>query len=249
MASCNRKDLSIYLDIDSKINISMVEILGHSQKTLQFSCRTEQLYTCNNSHFDIVYRQSSNSIDISFKGIIIPVNCSTLAGPAFATIDLGALSNGVYNLNLSVGEVTHTGELIVSSDSYRVNYDDNPAFNFSNSPFNKTPEHTIWGTIGYYRVQDASALVQEFIDNLINLGAEKKSYIPGNYTSFNIDEKGDIVKSNESSVYLFAQSFIFNYSGDITDVEQLVKQYTDSQGDMSIRVYTDKGVSFLSWIY
>jgi len=248
MVSCNRKNFGAYLDIDSEINIKMIEVLGQHKK-LQLDVQTERSYTCDHYYIDIVHRQSLNSIDISFERIIIPDDCKAILKPASATIDLGPLSDGVYNLNLSVGEVTHTGELIVSSDSYRVDFEDNPAFNFTNTSFNKTPEHTIWGTIGYYRVQDASALIQEFIDDLIDLGAEKRSYIPGYYNRFTIGENGDIVKSNESSVYLFAQSFIFNYSGDIAKVEQLVKQHTDYQGDMSIRVYTDKGEAFLSWIY
>jgi hypothetical protein len=42
------------------------------------------------------------------------------------------------------------------------------------------------------------------------------------------------------------QSFAFQYFGDNASIEQLVKQFKEQ---MEIRVYTDKGEQFLSWMY
>jgi len=94
-------------------------------------------------------------------------------------------------------------------------------------------------------------LVQSFIDALMNLGANKKSYQSGNYDGFDIDKNGQIVQQGKESGYWFAQSFIFHYSGNIADVEQIVKQYARDYGTdyMYISVFFDNGEKLLSWMY
>jgi hypothetical protein len=244
-------DACVNVSVDSKISIRMVEISDISPRTLQFYCSTAMVYPCVNYPIYAVHQQSSNSIDISFKGVIENIGiCLTAIGPATTVIDLGTLSNGTYILNLHNGDVTHTGELIVSSDSYKINFADNSDFHFTNTPLNKMPEQIIWGTVGYHK-QETLPLVQSFLTGLMDLGAEKRPYNPGYYREFEIDGNGDIVQPGEGSGYYFAQSFIFNYSGDIMDIEQLVKQYARDYGNdyMYISVYTDKGEKFLSWMY
>ena len=234
----------------SGINIRMVEMFDKSPRTIQFHFFTTKIYPCSNYPIILESLQSSNSIDISFKGVMKTDLCATALGPATAHIDLGALSNGTYTLNLRSGGVRRTGTLVVSSDSYKVNLGRNSAFRFETPVLNKIPEHTIWGTIGYHR-QETSSLVQSFLTALTNLGATKRSYNPGHYSAFEIDKNGNIVQPGANSGYWFAQSFIFHYSGDITNVEELVKQYARDYGIdyMYISVYNDKGKQFLSWMY
>jgi len=248
--SCNKQRQGSISPIDSAINIRMVETFNISPRTVQFYCSTTKIYPCCNYPIYVVSQQSSNSIVISFKGVIENDLCLTATGPATATIDLGALSYGTYTLTLHNGNVMQTGELVVTPDSYTIHLLDNSDFDFTNAPLNRIPEHTIWGHIGYHQ-QETSPLVQSFITGLIDLGATKKSYNPGFYGVFEIDTNGDIVQPGDRSGYWFAQSFILHYSGNITNVEQLVKQYARDYGTeyMYISVYTDKGEQFLSWMY
>lgn len=236
--------------IDSEINIRMVEVLDKSPRTLQMYFSTTKIYPCCNYPIDLSLKKSSNTFDISFKGVIETDMCLTALGPATATIDLGALSNGTYQLNFQNGSSWHSGQLVVSSDSYKVNLGSNSNFSFTNSLLNKIPENTIWGYVGYHK-QETSALVQSFLDELLNLGANEKLYLPGDYREFEIDENGKIVQPGANSGYYFARSFVFQYSGDIAKVEQLVEQYARDYGTeyMYIGVYTDKGGQILSWMY
>ena len=239
-----------YGNVDSEINIRMVEIYDKSPRTFHLHCFTEKIYPCVNYPIIVVSQQSSNNIDISFKEVIETNLCATALGPATAYIDLGALSNGTYNLNLHNGVMKQTGKLVVSSDNYKVDFGNNPAFRFTNTILNRIPEHTIWGYIGYH-TQGTSSLVQSFLTALMNVGATKKLYLPGDYREFEIDKNGNIVQPGKDSGFWFAQSFIFHYSGNIANVEQLVKQYAHDYGTeyMYISVYTDKGEQFLSWTY
>jgi len=248
-SSCNKQEQRNISLIDSEINLRMVETFDVSPRTLQFHCSTTKTYPCCNYPIYAVNRQTSNIIDISFEGVIETDICATALGPATAIIDLGTLSNGTYRLNLQNGKYKRTGEIIVSSDSYKVNFSSNSAFCFTNTPLNKIPEHTIWGLIGWHE-QRTSSLVQSFLTALLDLGAKKKPYLPGHYTEFVIDNNGDITYPGALWGYWFDQLFIFHYSGNITDVEQLIKQYAQDHGeDISITLNTDKGERFLSWMY
>jgi hypothetical protein len=76
--------------------------------------------------------------------------------------------------------------------------------------------------------------------------------MPGNYGEFEIDRHGNIVQPGNDSGhgYYFAQSFIYQYTGNIDKIEQLVRRYARDYGaDISISVYTDRGEKLLSWMY
>ena len=91
-------------------------------------------------------------------------------------------------------------------------------------------------------------LVQSFIAELKELGAKEHVYPTGDYGEFEIAETGDILPMHRGC--WFMPSFILNYSGNITDVEQLIKKYVFEHGrDLRIYLFTDKGEEFRSWTY
>jgi len=234
--------------IDTEINIRMVEVFDKSPRTLQMSFSTKKIYPCCNYPIDLSWQKTSNSIEISFKSVIETDFCLTALGPATANIDLGTLSNGTYQLILQNGEVRYSGKLVVTSENYTVNFIANPAFNFTNSLLNKIPEHTIWGLVGYHK-EETLPLVQSFFTALMELGATKKSFTPGYYTAFEIDKNGEIVLTGNHG-YWFAEAFIFHYSGNSSDLDEFLRQWSYKYNKlMSIRIITDKGEQFLSWMY
>ena len=234
--------------IDSEINIRMVEVFDKSPRTLQMDFSTTEIYPCYNYPIDLSWEKSSNNIDILFKGVIKTDICLATFGPATATIDFGSLNNGKYQLNFQKGEVKYSGQLVVSSENYTVSLSANPVVNFANSPLNKTPEHTIWGLVGYHK-KETLPLVQSFFTALTELGATKKSFTPGYYTEFEIDKNGEIALINNHG-YWFAQAFIFHYSGNTSDLDEFLKQWSLEHNErMSIRINTYNGERFLSWMY
>jgi hypothetical protein len=229
------------VNVDSKINISMVEAFTESPRTFQLNCWTERIYSGGGYRLHVAYSQSSNSIDISFKGVSEPNGGTAEPFPAAAYINFGSLNEGTYRLNLYNGNVKYTGELIVTSDSYTVNFDANSVFGFTHSSLNRIPEHTIWGHVG-----GQTALIRSFLTELTGLGAVKRLYNPGYYREFEIDQTGNIVQLNDTS----QQTFIFHYSGDIANIDRLVGKYArDYKDQWGAIVYTDKGAQFLSWTY
>ena len=241
--------------IDTQIEITMME---SSSKALQLYFSTTKIYPCCNYPIDVSWKNSSNIIDITFKGIIETDICLTAIGPATAMIDLGEFKNGTYQLNFHNEHVKQSGELIVSSDSYKINFKENSLVHFTNIPLNKIPQNTIWIAINY----NEEKYLSSFLDAFMDLGVTEKSYLrgyysfentlyPGLYSSFKVEENGtiaflpNIAHLGVGLGRLFTQSFVFQYSGNIANIEQLIKQYKEQ---IEIRAYTDKGEQFLSWM-
>lgn len=241
--------------IDSEIAITMME---SSSQALQLYFATTKEYPCCNFPIDLSWKKSLNTIDITFKGVFETGLCLTAIGPATAMIDLGVFNNGTYQLNFYNENVKQSGELIVSSNSYKINFVDNSLVYFRNIPLNKIPENTIWIAINY----NEEKFLSSFLEDFTNLEVIKKSYsrgyysfentrYPGLYSGFQVEENGtitffpDITNQGVVMGRLFTQSFVFQYSGSTEKIEQLIKQYKEQ---IEIRAYTDKGEQFLSWL-
>ena len=272
-SSCNRTADYEIIDIDSGINIKMVEIFDESPRRLELHCATMRSYPNLCYGLNGEHRLSSNSIDITFKNIIRRKGmCLDAIGTADARINLGAISSGTFSLNLTLHGETYRGELIVSSESYQINFNDNSDFQFSNNPLRKIPENTIWGRIGYNDTEGLT-FANTFIIALLGLGAIEQKFVHGNYGEFEIGENGQIVQPINYNDYeyidgilfdkngntvlpinvnntgrAFVQSFILYFSGNFTDVEQLARQYVRDYGDyLSIRLFSDKGEKYFGF--
>jgi len=241
--------------IDTQIEITMME---SSSKALQIYFSTTKIYPCCNYPIDVSWKKSSNIIDITFKGVIETDICLTALGPATAMIDLGEFKNGTYQLNFHNEHVKQSGELIVSSDSYKINFKENSLVHFTNIPLNKIPQNTIWIAINY----NEEKYLSSFLESFKNLEVTEKSYslgyysfentrYPGLYSGFKVEENGtitflpDITNPGVSMGRLFTQSFVFQYSESTANIEQIIKQYKEQ---IEIRAYTDRGEQFLSWM-
>ena len=240
---------------NAEINITIME---NSSRALQLYFSTTQIYPCCNYPIDVSWKNSSNTIDITFNGVIETDLCFTAIGPATATIDLGVLDNGTYQLNFYNEHVKQSGKLIVSSDSYKTNFTGNPNFRFINASLNKIPENTIWLVTSY----NEEKILSSFLEILMNLGATKKMYSQGYYSInvtypysyyevFKIEKDGSITYSPKEITNTivnwggkYMRSFVFQYLGNTANIEQLVKQYREQ---IEIKVYTDKGEQFTSW--
>lgn len=237
-----RKDASVD-KIDSNIKIKMWETVDSTKRTLQFYCSTEKEYGCTNYGIIKTFSKSSDNIDIDFNGILIYDLCLTAIGPATTTIDLGTLSNGTYNLDIKVERKKSCGQLIVTSDYYAITLDKQKQLQIINSPLQRIPANTIWGTVGYHTSSTAT-LVQTFIDSLQILGATVQTYQSGDYGYFQINSSGQILPP-QGHGYYFIRPFIFNYAGNTSALKTLVKKYWTSYGNsLSIMLYTTKGEIF-----
>lgn len=240
-----RKDVMINA-IDSNINIKMLETVDSTKRTLKLYCSTEKEYNCSNFGIINTINQPSNKIEIDFNGITVPDFCLTSLGPARTTIDIGTLSNGTYDLDIKVENEKSAGQLIVTSEYYKINLDPQKQLQITYPTLNRIPTNTVWGTVGYHSSNSAN-LVQTFIDSLQLLGTTIQTYQSGEYGYFQINPSGQILPPQNHGYY-FIRPYIFNYSGSTSALKKLVKNYGTNYGNsLNIILYTTKGETFRSW--
>jgi hypothetical protein len=241
-----KKDYTVE-KIDSNIEIKMWETVDSTKRTLQFYCSTERAYNCSNYAISKTLRKFSGNIEIGFKGVIMYDFCSTSFGPATTVVDLGTLPNGTYKLNINVERNKSKGLLTVTPDYYAIELDNPKQLDIITTPLYRIPANTIWGSVSYHESSTAT-LVQSFIDSLLILTAIPHEYQPGDYGYFEINPDGEIIPPQYHGSW-FIMPFIYNYTGNTTNLKKLVKNYGTNYGNsMSIILYTTRGEIFRSWM-
>ncbi|MCL2413872.1 MAG: hypothetical protein FWC94_01275 [Bacteroidales bacterium] len=253
LAGCDKESNN---GIDSEINITMMEDLSGA---IQLYFSTTKIYPCMNYWIDLSWKRSSNNIDVTFKGVISPGVCLRALGPATETLNLGVLNNGTYQLSFYNRDERQSGELIVSSEGYRINFANNSLVHFRNIPLNRIPENTIWVVVSY----NEENLLLSFLEAFMELDVTEKSNVTRGYYSFEnyhmLGVFSGFKAENDGSITFlpsftncgvmlgrrFMRSFVFQNSESSANIEQLIRQHREQ---IEIRAFTDKGEQFMSWL-
>ena len=243
--SQEKTDGTKILSINSEIKIDMIESLDSSKRVLKLICLTSQCYSCCNYYINNTCNISTENIDINFNNILVPTICLTQPGPAKATIRVGTLSVGTYNLGIKVGNNKISGKLIVTADAYKIMLDKSNDVKVISSILLRVPQNTIWGGIGYH-IKQSDSLAQSFIDSLKYYGAIFQKLQVGNYGHFVIDSTGQIIDKNHG--YYFHKPFILKYPNSISILKGLVNNYGAKYNSiLNIMLYSSQGDIYRSW--
>jgi len=232
---------------NKNIVIRLIEHVDSTQRTLTLTCGTEEKYMCSNYSIAFSHTVINGKISLNFTDIIKPATCMRAIGPATATINLGALNNMNYEIEINIGGSKIIGQLAVSNNSYHVTIPDQSKVKFVNPDLYRVPDNTIYGTVNYHS-GTTSAIAQKFLDSLKHYGATTALFIPGDYGSFQIEDNGQI-KQTLNTAYYFTQNYIYNYNNSSESLKNLVKHFGVQYPDLiQIRLYTTRGETFYSWV-
>ncbi len=226
--------------IDSDIIIRMWETLDSTKRTFQLHCQTEEIYPCYNYGISNTFSVFSERIEIKLDGILVPDICLTALGPARAFLDLETLSEGTYGISILINNSQSTGSLIVDPEYYELNLDIKRQVDLKFDRLNRVPENTIWGRVNYHK-SSTEQLAEAFFDSLKVIGAEYRAYRPGDYGYFRIDSDGNKLPP-EYPGQKYVKPFIFEYTGEMSDLRTLLKNYRQLYDDLlTISLNTSKG--------
>ncbi|KAA5549462.1 hypothetical protein [Adhaeribacter rhizoryzae] len=108
--------------ISSTIQIEPAEVNIANEKRIFLYCATEQTYTCSNFNLLTTQEVQPNFFRINFSGIDKINYCANALGPARAKIDLGALQNGDYTLELNGKTFRNSGTLKITSTEIKLDF-------------------------------------------------------------------------------------------------------------------------------
>lgn len=244
ISSCKKTEVNS--TFNENIKIKMTETVDSVKRVLNMNCSTEKVFECSNYRMETNYTLSDNKITINFIKIIAPNICLTSIGPASAIISLSGLSNKIYELELNFGSYKVSGQLNVTANSFVATLPTQTKVQFVNPDLKRIPYNTIYGTV-HYHSSSTSSLVQKFIDTLQLYGATPTLYPQGDYGQFQIEASGQI-KQIQDIGYYFTRYYIFNYSGNSGQLQDLVKRFGINYGNLLlVTLNTTKGETFYSW--
>lgn len=234
--------------INSNINIAIKEHIEADARTLYLYCSTEKTYSCANYPIITETEVGLNRFKIDFVEVWKTDFCFTAIGPATAYINLSVLGNGKYDIELNNGNIKNNGTLTISDTRIDLHIKKQKGIIVSGESLQRVPQNTYWGSIDYHS-KETAAKVNEYLAKVEELGAVFNKQPPGDYSYYEIDNKGDIITPVSDVKDYFLKYFIFNYTGNEEDFKkklaELGKTYFD---EMYIRVETYKGEFIGNWL-
>ncbi len=196
-------------------------------------------------------------------------------GSARTTIKINQLENGVYPLTIEMGdslilqslskeriaqltEKTIRGKLIVDKQFYELVLPEQKLVKVLQTKVMKLPKNMIWGDFQYNEPMPNN-FYADFLEKLKTLDAKFIAYPTGDYIYFKIDEKGETLQpsflpATSHSRKQVRYHFIFEYLGDISVLDKLIRQYhqqyLDADGvqrNIWISMQNSQGKRLYSW--
>ncbi len=232
----------VVADIEDDYLIVLWEDLGLPARSLQFRVETVDEQPCLNTFIDYAYRRSTSALNLSLNGILEPhpSECNENPSTIQQTIDLGFLSEGVYDMQINLkNAVVNNGLLTVRNDRYQLDMYTDDGFHLQQTEMWRVPENTFWGYVAY-RNTDASSLATAFLDEMAEAAATL-SLKAGYYGHFDVqDDKSLVLADVPPNKYI--NTFAYAFDDNQHAIEALLEEYRTLYGEqLELKIYTDTG--------
>jgi hypothetical protein len=228
LQACNTgktDDLVLDTEVEKEYQLDLWEALVNGTRSLHIRASTLKNQECLNYSIESSISRKNNNIEINLIKLLAPLNCDAGSGPAKATLDLGALPNGTYQVTVKLGKVIpSTGRLLVSTSSFFLSLPSAIGFRLGNNTLLRIPEQTLWGYLSYEAGQQS--LVNQFL-NEFNAISQDAELAKGYYGYFNLAENGNIEYGNQISSDRPLQPLLRRFQGNEAELERLIKTYRD----------------------
>lgn len=207
------------------VNGEIVETVDYGTKVLLFNFKTDlQTYPITyliRSEATVDGNQVNiNLIDIQKDGM---GDLNIIKGSASCIIQLGALENGTYDLQITAGNYSGNGQFTVTDDMVITDFSAIEGIAISHDTLNRIPFGTVWGYVGYQSASNAS-VANSFISGLGAIGAENAVQSPGYYGYYSVSDSGNIIQPIDES-YTYYKEYFKTFNGDAAALNEHLNYY------------------------
>ncbi|WPP49530.1 hypothetical protein [Catalinimonas niigatensis] len=245
--SCEGEEALPSNTLGSEIEMSMAEYIDTDKRTLTLKFLTRKDFPCINYRIKHEVMVDHQLVNIVLEKVEAADVCLDAIGPAFAFIDLGQLTEKEYDLQIQLGEsIINHGTLVVSKESYQLSLNENQGIELLNPNLNRIPSQAVWGLIKYQNEEQNKKLLGFFNEAMEIAGATDKKFAEGDYGYFQVNSEGKIIQPQEQSD-INEQSFLFDFSGEDDDLQQVLQQINSNFDDVQLRFYNAQGEELRNW--
>lgn len=243
--SCSKeKNVEDINTINSDIKVTLIEELSEAKNVLNINSETIEQQPCFNTSLISKHELNGDKIQIEYNGIYTPEICLTAIGSARTGYSFD-LSEGEYSIEFLNDKISNYASLHVDNEKYIIELLSAHNILTTRDTLFKIPTNTYWGSIGYHQ-ENSKTLVDDFIDSLIQLNVDFKSYKNGDYGYFIISQNE--IQSPTNHGYYFIKPIIFEYNGDFIQFKTKVLQYAETHKDeLSIYLMNYQGKEISIW--
>ncbi len=239
--SLTGNDKETIINVNEEFTINLNELLD-SPRQLIFDLKSVESEPCMNSSIINFVRLKNGTVTLLINGIEPATDCNPGEAPASASPNVGFLSNGIYDINITVrNTLTNEGKLTVTDHRYEVNMESSDGIAILNNIMIRIPSETIWGYTAYDDENLVGNLPQDFLQDLESL-TQPKHLGQGYYGSFEIETNGDL-KLKSPPAYNHVNTFFYKFDGNEEQLKDLLENYRSgiNGSDMELAIYTSNG--------
>lgn len=226
------------VSIEEEFKILLWEKLSPTGSSFHLNIETIKSNSCENTTIDVAPSAAVSNISITIHDIPVP-DCPAPIFPATAEVELGNMSEEVYEVQISLKNVVHNeGTMTVTPDFYEVKMKELNGIIVPQKRLNKIPTNTIWGYVTYSE-SSLDVVAEDFISEISAI-ATGRTYEDGYYGYFSVDNNKITILNNNITLNV-NESFGFNYSGDYTQLINILSNYRSQNSGMEFKIYTSTG--------
>lgn len=236
ITSCEKDEIET-IPLES-VNGDVFELVNYGTKEFALEFKTDI------ETYPVTYL-IRNSVSVSGNQISVQLfdiqkdghdDLNVLKGSASCSVNLGALSNGQYDIQVDVVETSNNISLTISDDLVTISQQSSSNLTINRDTLNRIPFGTIWGYVGYTKTSN-QGLANSFISGLDALGAQPTELEPGYYGYFNMLDSSKIVQPIDDN-FTYYKEFIKDYQGDAAALNEHIGYYnTEFYNKVDVVIY------------
>ena len=247
ITGCNLESLDepiIVSNVEKEFHLDLWEALWPNSRTSQLLIETIEDEACQNYTIAYQFNKSGSTLELSLNEIVSPEDCIDGEAPASSVVDFGALSEGIYELNIDLkNTVFSKGQLTITEDYYTINMDTEEGIIFVRRELLRVPDDLIWGYVGSEDAEFTAAL-EGFLADL-QANTSSKTLTAGYYGYFSINQSRELVYSTFPFPENQFQTFYYEYNGTEAELQEMIDNYRTTHGeDVTFKLYNAAGREF-----
>ncbi len=229
--------------ISDEFNVQLWEHLSPNGSAFSLIVETIHDQECLNSVIRNEVSILGDNLAVNLNGIEHPENCLEGNAPAVADVSFASLANGNYDIAINIlSLIKNEGFIEISPSALKIKLDTHDGIHIENSQLNRVPNNTFWGYIALDKLE-LSTTTSGFLEE-IEILKDDFDFVTGEYGHFKVME-ANAVDFEVNTIYPDYDKFIFKYSDEIEDLEEIIKEFreeSDFENKLEIKVMTFEGL-------
>lgn len=243
LISCRKTSLdnddAVVVNTPPEFNLDLFEQRDEQNGGAQLGLWIEsaQTYPCDQPVLEVSVERLPQTIKVHIAGVRLPEPCLGGVSKARTFISFGALSDGIYNIQINVGAndlIKNEGTLHVEGNKTTLHMPDASAVNIMNFVTLRIPDHYLWG---YAATPDEASepAADQFLVDLKKRSADV-ALPPGYYSYFSVSGTGQVQLHNSVLPNGTHEAFVRQFDGDLQPLREIIDAARNSP-DAPLPIY------------